>query len=232
MAFVTLSDVYDDARFKVNKTSTDVSDANLLRISNKILREIYSSLIGLGEDFYTEIATFDLVANQREYTLPADSSSTPWGGGAIKVLRVEAKLDGTNWTLVQPIKFTQQTSPYNETDIIAQFSNSIPYYAVFDNSLFIFSGTITAVTTGARIIYVKRNAELTASSATPDLPNEFLTVLSTGITKDLYERFGQLDRWQLANSQFERQLARLTDNQSGRVTNFPFRMTPSNEDYK
>ena len=236
MAWITLSDVYDDVRFKVNKTSTDVSDANLLRIANKILRELYAALIGSNEGWYTEIATFDLAATSsaanREYTLPADSGSTPWGGGAIKILRVEAKPDGTNWKECSYLPFMSLPEPYNETDIRNSFDNDSPAFSIFDNSWWLWSGNISAtVTGGGRIFYVKRNAELTASSATPDLPNEFLSVLSTGMSRDLYERFGEVQKWQLANSVFETVLNRLTENQSGRETEEISRLSGSDVDY-
>ena len=231
MAFTTLSDVYTDIRFKTNRTSTDLADATLLPIANKVLREIYAALIGMNEDWYAEIAIFNLVADQREYTLPADSASTPWGGGAIKVLRLEVKMDGTNWTVANHMKFTDDDTPYNETNIIAKFTNSNPFFTILDNSLFIFSGTITAVTTGARLIYIKRNSELTTGTDVPDLPNEWLTLMSTGICRDVYERYGDLQKWQLASAQFNGTLERLTVQTAGRDQNFPYVVKTSHEDY-
>src|SRR3990167_3968064 len=226
----TIANTFTDVRFRANRTSTDLTDATLIPIANKTLREIYSALIGTNEDWYAEIATFDIVANQREYTLPADSGSTPWGGGAVKVLKVELQLDGTNWTIANPAKLGSIPSAYNETDIVGQFSNANPFYTVFDNSFFVFSGTIAAVTGGGRIIYIKRPAEVTATSDTPDLPNEFLAVLATGILRDVYERNRDMDNRNLAVREFDRQLRMLTENQQQRNSNLPTILTPAEQD--
>ena len=235
MAWSTLSNIYDDVRFKTNKTSDDLSDATLLRLANKTAREIYVGLIGTSEDWYGEIAEFDLVASttaaNREYTIPADSASTPWGGGAIKILQVELKIDGTNWTVARPAKLSGSAIPYNESDITANYDNNAPFYAVFDNSIFILSGTTTAVTDGGRIFYIKRPAEMTTGTDVPDMPNEFLTVLSTGMTRDVYERDNNIERYQIAVQQFRQQQAQLLSDQEKRNPQMPHVLTSSYENF-
>jgi len=231
MAWTTINDAYTDVRFRANRTATDLPDATLLPIANKNLREIYASLIGTNEDWYAEIGTFDLVADQREYTLPADSTSTPWGGGAVKVLKLELLLDGTNWTIANPTKVASVPVAYNETDIVGAYNNSSPHYAAFDNSVFIFSGTITAVTTGGRYIYIKRPAEVTLTTDVPDLPNEFLSVLATGMLRDIYQSVRDFDNFNISTRQFRQELGSLTENQQQRNQALPTILTSNQQSF-
>jgi len=120
-------------------------------------------------DFQGEIATASLVANQREYVFPSD---------ILKIKKIELKLDGTNWKTAEFTDESQITCPYNETDIIANFTNDTPFVTFYDNSFFIWSGTITAVTGGIRIWYSEEvigtdssGDDVSAFSADTDSPN-------------------------------------------------------------
>lgn len=213
-ALQTLQNVYDDVRYRTGTgtTSSDtgvVSDATLLRIANKYFFKMVGAVVETNEDIYAEIGTFNLVANQREYTIPTDETTSTFAGGAVnwQVLRVELKLDGTNWRVARPLDRTNISSPENESDITSRFSNADPAYTAFDNSIFIYSGTISAVTTGGRIFYIKRPSEITAgtdvlSSAVYMMGKEFYDILSIGMSGDIYERFGQLTQKENALGHF------------------------------
>lgn len=192
MAFTTLSDVNDDVRYRTNTNAVSVTNADLLRIANKRFKEIVRQLIDLDQDFYTEIQAYNLTAGTRAYTLDADASTSPFGGGVVKILRVEAQLDGTNWRVLKPLGVRQiQTPTQTEADITGQFDNTNPYYAYYNRQLRIYSGSISTVTNGLQVFQVIRPVEMTATSDVPNLPSDFLDILSLGMSVDIYEKYGR-----------------------------------------
>lgn len=70
-----LSSIYTLARLNTGTTSTNISDANLLILSNIVYRDLINTIVKrVNEDFFYEEWSFDTVANQREYTFPVRTS--------------------------------------------------------------------------------------------------------------------------------------------------------------
>lgn len=191
---MTLSELRSQTRFLTNTDSTSYSDTdldlNLTRWAHLLTGEIINSQDDW--DFQGEIATADLVANQREYTFPVD---------ILKIKRIELKLDGTNWVRAAWLDEAEISRAIaSEEEITEQFNNSEPFVALFNKSFFIFSGTITAVTGGIKIWYLKEivgkdatGADITSFSASTDKPNineAFQRGLCYGAAKDWYQKYG------------------------------------------
>lgn len=197
MALRTLADVNDDVRFKTGTNSTSLANADLLRIANKVYRQIIRALVELGEDFYAEISSFDLVADQQEYTAPGEASTSPFGGGAIKIQRLEISYDGTNWKVADPLSWQQiDKATKLAADITGQFTRSAPRYTLKDRNLFLFpipssSDSVAASNKNGRLFFIKRPAEMTATTDIPEITPDFLGLLSTGMTIDVYEKIGR-----------------------------------------
>src|SRR3990167_8248844 len=120
-SYQTLADVYSDVRYNAGKDSNTLVDADLLRLANKYFNLMFRELVGLNEDLYAEIASTALVADQREYSLPADSAST-FGSGLIKLQRVEVTYDGTNWYVANPLSLQEIAGPtILDADLNEQF---------------------------------------------------------------------------------------------------------------
>ena len=215
--FQTLDNVYTIVRSLANKDSNTLTDATLLAFANKYYYLMLRELMGLNEEFYTNICVADLVANQTEYALPIDSTSTPFGSGFIKVLRVEVSHDGSNWYVAKPIDLTNQensiifssvTGPTVAT-INQDYRSTSPKYAFFDKSVWLFpipvsTDDVAASNANLRVFIVERPDELTASSSIPDLPKEWLAVLQEGMLYDVFRKFGRiadardaLNNWQI-----------------------------------
>ena len=121
-------------------------------------------------DYQGEKSLHDLVANQREYLNPLD---------LLKIKRIDLKLDGTNWRMANWIDESEIGDKYvAEADIISRFTNDTPFVSFFDESYFIWSGTIKDVTGGIQITYAKdlvgkstAGADIQDFSATTDVPN-------------------------------------------------------------
>ena len=134
--FQTLTDVYSDVRFNAGKDSNTLEDADLLRIANKYYFPMFRELVDLNEELYAEISSADLVASQREYILPTDSSSTPFGGGLIKLQRVEISYDGSNWYVASPISLQEIATPtILDVDLNNIYAKSSPVYWFKDRSV-------------------------------------------------------------------------------------------------
>ena len=195
----TLSNVYTVVRSLSNKDSTTLSDATLLAFANKYYYLIVRELVGLNEEFYANICVADLVANQTEYALPIDSTSTPYGGGFIKILRVEVSHDATNWYVAKPMDLTNQTNPIifssatgpTVATINQDYSSTTPKYAFLDKSIWLYPIPTAAVTSGLRTFFIERPDELTSGTSTPDLPKDWLGILQEGMLYDVFRKFGR-----------------------------------------
>lgn len=233
MAYKTLSDIYDDVRFRTNTDSTSLANSDLLRIANKYFRIIMRHFVDSDEDFYAEISTFNTVANQQEYSAPADSASSPFGGGAIKILRIEVTYDGSNWKVLDPVnwreipKTTQSASQINE-----QFSTTAPAYAYFDRNLFLFPIPTSSQTAGGRLFYIKRPNEMTATSDVPELPADFLDMLSLGMSIDAYENLGNENMVRDTLARFNARLADMKPQETNNNLQDVPRFVPANISYK
>lgn len=194
-----LSNIYSNVRFRSSKDSTTLTDASLLILANKYFYQIVRQLIDLNEDVYAEISSTALVAAQKEYSLPSDSASTPFGSGSIDVQRVEVTYDGTNWYVADEIDLTNMKTPIlgdTDANINANFSKSAPKYAYADRSIWLFpvpvsTDSVAGGNTNLRIYWIKRPGELTADTNTPELPKDFLNILEEGMLIDVFQKFGR-----------------------------------------
>jgi len=169
MTITTLQDYIDDiANTDSDSYSATNKKAALTRWAHILTEEVIDAQDDW--DFQGEIATADLAANQREYSFPSD---------ILKIKRIDLMLDGSNWTRTYWIDESEiQSSIASESDIAENFDNSEPYIALMDDSFFIFSGTITAVTAGIKIWYSEEivgkdttGADVTSFTADTDTPN-------------------------------------------------------------
>ena len=243
MSYTLLSDIYSQVRYRTRTSSTSnvATDANLLRLANKYFRKLTQAFFHVAEDYYAEISVFDLRAStsglvDREYTITADSGTS--GGGAYKILRLEAALDGTNWRVIEPTdtKKLPHTPLSSESDITSNFNNQNPKYDVLEDSYFIYSGTISAGTSKGRLWFIRRPAELTASSnslidSTYKLPNEFIDVLEDGMVADVYEALGLVSKARIIQQQFNEGLVRVRELAGRRQTEKKLSLRLRQENY-
>ncbi len=161
----------EDVKFMTG-TPDDFTDILIKRYLNEGYKLAAQVIMETMDDweFQGEEATADLVANQREYTFPTT---------LLRIERIEAKLDGTNWTTIEKLDKRAFNYPLaSETDITRIFSNADPFYDPFDRSIFLYSGTIASVTAGLKIWYVDSVTELSADADVPVIEPGFHRVLS------------------------------------------------------
>lgn len=244
--FQTLADVYADVRYNTGKDSTTLTDAQLLRLANKYYAQIVRHLVDLNEDIYAEISSADLVANQMEYVLPVDNTSSTYGGGAIKIMRVEVSLDGTNWYEAKPFGLSNLGIPFMKaesgnaaaiTTINLEFSSTQPYYSFADRSIFLLpipvsTDSVAASNANLMIYWVKRPNELTSSSSIPDIPKDFLNVLSEGIMQDVFRKSGRTADFRLAKQEYKDGISEMRAIEANEEPKRPFVFKASPKNYK
>lgn len=175
-------------RWHTRTTSTTFTDAQILALMKTRQDEIARAILKVDEDILLIPQTCNLVADQREYPFPTDMIA--------RMKRVEAMFNGTDWIPLTEIDITDINVPIStEANIVAYFNSmqydqkTNPTGARFDISrkaIKIFSGAITAVTTGVKMYVSTYPSAVTDLSGTTDL-SEDPSDTTHGIPRSLHE---------------------------------------------
>ena len=163
-------------RYKTRTNEDTFPDAEMLNYMELRQDEIAQAIIKADEDILLIPQKANLVASSitaREYPLPQDILS--------RIKRVEAQFDEENWIPLTEIDIGQINTPISSEDDITdvfnnyQLSKSNPSGARFDilrKSIYIYSGTIAAVTNGLRIWCMTWPTPITDLTATADMSQD------------------------------------------------------------
>ncbi len=181
-------------RFKTKTNATTLPDDDIKMLAEIHMDRLAARIIKVNEDYFGTPSTADLVANQREYPFPSDILS--------KIKYVEAKLDGTNWITLDELdlnspNFKQTT---DESAITSRFTNEQgnAFFDIFRGSLWLFSGTISAVEEGLKLWSFSWPTHMTDMASTIDLsqdpeadehgfPRQFHDILARLIIREVRE---------------------------------------------
>ncbi|MCK5211705.1 hypothetical protein KAJ89_03315 [Candidatus Parcubacteria bacterium] len=147
-------------RYKTRTNSTTFTDADILPLVNAFKDEFASKIVERNNGMFLIPATFNLVADQREYGLGDDTLN--------RIHKLEIKFaSGDSRFPSQNIKDYHGSE--TESEIVKSYANSEGEFAhtIRRRALFILSGTIIAVTGGGRLwahIFPADLANLTGSS--------------------------------------------------------------------
>lgn len=172
-------------RRKTHTDTTTYPNADLLADANVFMEEIASALQMKRRDVWHMPATMNLEADRREYILPENLLNG--------IESVELKLED-EYVYATPLKGRPKIA-LTETEITNAYDNSEPYYFMRRDSLYILSGTITAVTAGIRLIKnqppepisdITSSTDLSTAPSTTTLgfPSEFHTLLARRIIQN------------------------------------------------
>ena len=239
-SYQTLGDVFIEIRAIVEKDTVTLPDAILLRFANKRYLEMVRHLIGLNEDLYAEISYADLVADQREYILPQDNTDNDpgYGGGLIKLQRVEITYNASSWYLASPISLQEFTGPtITDADLNKQATQTAPRYWFKDRSVWISpvpasTDVVTADNAGIRIYWIKRPYEMTATTDVPDLPKDFIGILGEGILYDVFRKFGRFTEARDAKQNWVSGIGVMRDQEKSPDPEQPFILKAKFKNYK
>lgn len=193
---MTAKELADYIRLKTRTNSTTFTDADMLLLvklrQDELSRKLMDSL-SEDEDIFLIPQTTNLVVNQREYNFPSDILS--------RIKRVEATFDGITWVKLRPFDITEYSGTHNETEIVTNFTNDEDgaFYDVSRKALYIYSGSIIAVTNGLKLWcytyptnitnLTENTVELEADPDTthPGFPRELQELLGRGVIIDYKE---------------------------------------------
>jgi hypothetical protein len=143
--------------------STTLTDATIVLLANTVKEDFAPEIMKADEDLFGVPATRNLIASaiSREYSLPEDN---------LKLIRVEAKFDGTNWVKLHELNLALYRRTTDEATITRLFNNSEmnagnpsgAQYDIFRKALWLYSATIEAVTAGLKLYYIAYPADIVA----------------------------------------------------------------------
>lgn len=163
-------------------------------VYSRLIREIVST----GGDHFMEKATFSLVADQQEYTFPAD---------LIKLREIELQYDGAAWARARQRDLSNLTYS-TEAATLSSASVYKPLYDVLEDSFFIYPEPTVARTDGGKLWYIKAPAAslfisaVSAASATITFPQEYEYLIPMGIAVELWGKFASNDKTAEITAQF------------------------------
>ncbi len=152
------------ARFYAgDMSSSRFSDSDADALINRALYVITTKILSWSDEWELQgnTATADLVADQRIYSFPSD---------ILKIEKVQAKVDGSNWIELEGFSPEEETVPMSsESDITDHFSNVYKgaFYETRRDHIKIYSGSISGVTGGLKIWYTEEPRALSNSTDSP-----------------------------------------------------------------
>lgn len=191
---MTLADIKNFVYFRTNSDSTLFPAADQLISINRWLHKVWSMMIDSVDSWDIDdasrtdyaIITTPLVANQRDYTLPASLK-------AVKIKRVDVTYDGTNYSKADPWDSGTSTIGLGSNTLTdTNFSITEPSYDLVSNAIFLYplptSGQVAA---GAklRVEYSRElveisSSDLSAGTLVPPMDEPFHMMLALGMAFD------------------------------------------------
>lgn len=167
---------------KITRTNSDTfTDQEILDFAKLRVDELSGAILKVDEDILTIPASRDLVADQREYDMPAQAI------GGIK--RLEADFDGDGeYIKVRPMDLSHYSGGTDEDSITEYFSNNQgeAFYDYSRGSLFLYCGEVDDVTDGLILHYATHLAYITDLTSTTDM-SEDPSSTELGIPRILHE---------------------------------------------
>lgn len=173
---MTLANLRSDIRFLLfgNSSNTQYGDTDIDRNINGWYRRGVAWILENNGDWQVngETALADLVADQREYTLPTD---------LLKINEVYIK-STTSGELLK----AKQIDPANVSVDMDEYYPAQHEFDLLDNSLFVYpmENSVVAVTDGLKIFYQTEITELSGDSDAPNIAAPFERLITYGSAYD------------------------------------------------
>lgn len=166
-------------RMYTGTNSANFSDSDLLVLANIAKNDIASDIIAAHEDYFDREFTANLVAGQRQYSLPDEILN--------KIKYIEAKLDGITQERLAEFDLNSYKKATDEATILSEFSGASPMVDIDGTSIFIYSDkAIANVTDGLIVRATIFPADLSSASGSTDMSTDPSTT-SCGFPKQFHE---------------------------------------------
>lgn len=160
---MNFSELAQALRDDTGVTAANVTDTLMARLLNRGRRKAINFIRECDKMYFYNEYTFDIVANQIEYTLQKRTSSVPW---MVEILNVAIKYTA-NDTEYTPLKLTNDTYP-RDMDFMRD-NLAVRGYKVADNSVFIYNAPNVNITAGGKYGVILDYPDITTSSTEDDM---------------------------------------------------------------
>lgn len=180
---MTVNEILDFWTLNAGTTTAQVWATNALLFANIVYHELEEAIRNeINEDYFYDYFTTDTVANQTEYVLEPQTSST---NGINKIISVGIKWNTTDTTF-KPVRAYSSSGLYDTVEwTLTNQSQGDPFYIVKDTSLFIYPAPTVAVDDGLRVHASINLVNLLAgwAESTVKIPPNFHYVISLGMKR-------------------------------------------------
>jgi len=181
---MTLQKIFDKTRRLTNTTTTTLTDARLLDISNETYLDIQRRLAQEEIEILGTIKKTDLIAGQANYQLPTDM---------LTILRMEVNYDdptdNTKWIKVSETDLGNL--PFEFYNLLQSQPKSKPLMDLFASQIYIFPQASTNQANGIRLWYIPKQPEFTnTSDQIPAILDNYWEVFAYGNAFRYFEELG------------------------------------------
>jgi len=187
---MTLLNLRNSIRYQAKLSSTDLADSDLNTIINRNYQKVVNQIMAFNETYFEISALASLVNAQAYYTFSI-AGDFPFPTNVLKITRVEASYDGTNWYVANKMDKNERGETLNQDSIIkGAFSKTKPYYYTKDKTLFFLPTPTKAVANGAKMWAIVEQADLSADGDIPNLPPNYHYLIEKASLADIGVRLG------------------------------------------
>lgn len=180
---MTVNEILDFWTLNAGTTTAQVWATNALLFANIVYHELEESIRNeINEDYFYDYFTTDTVANQTEYVLEPQTSTS---NGMNKIISVGIKFNTTDTTFL-PVRAYASSGLYNSDEwTVTNQSQGDPFYILKDSSLFIYPAPTVAVDDWLRVHVSINLINLLAGWAetTVKIPPNFHYVIALGMKR-------------------------------------------------
>lgn len=214
-----LAEPLDSTRTFPDNTSTFFTDNILTTYHNLVQEEIQQELIQTYEDFFLTQTALNITDGCASYQLPS---------GLIKVRRVE---DIRNQTNSDPIEIKPVTINNRDQNGFLLDSGSFRGggYYLHGTQIILTSTPSFTDASAIQLHYIKKIPDVTAATATSEIPVEFHNVIVWGIVK--YALFQQQGDTTIADREYEKLLAKMKRDAENRQVQRPRKVKDVYKDF-
>ena len=178
------TDIFTRVRYLTKSSTTDNvgDDTNLLAILNDYYLRQVTIFVDTNDDKFGIKTKTDLTGGQESYAMPSD---------LLKLKRIEATYDGTNWQKVH-IQGDEEVENYafDATTIGQRYSTSKPYADVYGDAIYVRPIPSATSSAGLRLYYIQRPSLLSNGSSTINVPSDYQGYLVYGVASEVATRQG------------------------------------------
>lgn len=191
-----------------DESGVQITDADLIRWINDGQRE----LIKHNETVLETVATANIVANQQEYSLPAN---------LLILKHITFKADGwTSYNPLQAFSFSQFNMMVDSWDGTQNPPDSPSIYTRYANNLILFPVPSVSLTSALKIYYNRQPVDITNASDALDVPIQYHEVLVKYCQSQAYEMDEDWDAAQIKDAATSSDIALLRGREDWNIQEF------------